>query len=397
MLKKELKRKQRLLIFHPALAPYRIDQFNLLNELFDMKVVFLMDNLLNFNMDLKKMSEACQFEYSFLLKGVLIKRRLFRFGMLSEIRKFKPDIVMGFEYSLTTQYIILLKKTGIINKKIGTFIDDSLDICINVQSKARRWIRKRSIKHLDFMVVMSSEVAHFYLNNFKLNDNNVLISPILQLPERLKKKSILIESFANQYIEEYQLSGKKLILFVGRLVPEKALPQFIEIITPYLRSNDDVRFILVGDGCEEQSLKTLIKESNLENNVLFVGKYQAEELYGWYACASGFVLPSVSETFGAVVNEALIFGLKVFCSRNAGASSLINCKNGLLFNPLDKADTYDKFKLYLGNLKPVGEISLVKSTPLIQDFRPFFFKEWSKLLNREEIMEVTIDTIYENY
>lgn len=396
MLKKKFQRKQRLLIFHPALAPYRIDQFNLLNELFDLRVVFLMENLLNFNMDQQKMSEECQFEYSFLLKGMLFKRRLFRFGMLKEIRKTNPDIVMGFEYSLTTQYIILLKKNGFINLKIGSFIDDSPDICRNVQSKARKWIRKISINKLDFMVVMSNEVADFYRNNFKLNEKNVLISPILQLPDRLRKNSGMIESFAKQYIEEYQLKGKKVILFVGRLVPEKALPQFIEIITPYLLKSADVRFILVGDGSEEECLKVLIKKNNLRSKVFFVGKYQAEELYGWYACASGFVLPSISETFGAVVNEALIFGLKVFCSRNAGASSLINYKNGLLFNPLDRADTYDKFQQFLKHLKPVGEISLDNSTPLIEDYRPLFLKEWSKLLISENNIPVTIDSIYEN-
>lgn len=112
MIKKELNRKKRLLIFHPALAPYRIDQFNSLNELFDLKVVFLMENLMNFDMDQSKLREACHFEFSFLLKGFLIKRRLFRFGMLQEIRNTKPDIVMGFEFSLTTQYLVLLKKTG---------------------------------------------------------------------------------------------------------------------------------------------------------------------------------------------------------------------------------------------------------------------------------------------
>ena len=397
MQKTELKRKQRLLIFHPALAPYRIDQFNLLNELFDLKVVFLMENLLNFNMDQQKMSKECRFEYSFLLKGVLFKRRLFRFGMLNEIRKINPDIVMGFEYSLTTQYILLLKKAGIITKKIGSFIDDSPDICINVQSKARKWIRKRSIMKLDFMVVMSRDVAHFYLKNFKLNDENVLISPILQSPDRLRKNSRMIEDFANQYVKEYQLIGKKVILFVGRLVPEKALPRFIEIITPYLLSNSDVRFILVGDGSEEESLKSLVKESDLEKNVLFVGKHQTEELYGWYACASGFVLPSVSETFGAVVNEALIFGLKVFCSRNAGASSLINYKNGLLFNPLDRTDTYSKFLHYINELKPVADISLDNSPPLIEDYRPFFLEEWKKLINMEMILPLTIDSRYENH
>ena len=384
MVKKESNRKQRLLIFHPALAPYRIDQFNSLNEIFDLKVVFLMENLMNFDMDQSKLREACHFEFSFLLKGFLLKRRLFRFGMLQEIRNTKPDIVMGFEFSLTTQYLVLLKNTRVISQKIGSFIDDSPDMCNNVQTKLREFVRNHTVKQLDFIVVMSKEVAHFYKNYFNLNENNVLVSPILQLPERLRKDSEKIEIFANQYITQYQLKGKKTILFVGRLVPEKALPQFIEIITPLLLSNSDIKIILVGDGTEEERLKNIVKVSNLENRVVFAGKYQAEELYGWYACASGFVLPSVFEPYGAVVNEALIFGLKVFCSHYAGASSLIKSENGLLFNPLDRDDTYEKFQQYLKDIKPIGDISLVNSAPLIEDYRPSFTIEWSKLLYEEK-------------
>ena len=392
MVTKDLNRKKRLLIFHPALAPYRIDQFNLLSEMYDLKVVFLMENLMNFNMNQSKLRDACHFEFSFLLKGLLIKRRLFRFGMLREIRRYNPDIVMGFEFSLTTQYLLLLKKTGIIRQKTGSFIDDSPDMCKNVQTKLREFIRNRTVNQLDFIVVMSKEVAHFYKNYFNLNDNNVLVSPILQLPERLRKDSEMIESFANLYVRQYQLKGKKAVLFVGRLVSEKALPQFIEIITPILISDDDVRIILVGEGVEEEPLKAFVEKNKLDKKVVFAGKYQAEELYGWYACASGFVLPSVFEPYGAVVNEALIFGLKVFCSKYAGASSLIKSENGQLFNPLDRVDTYESFQRFLKDLKPIGEISLVNTPPLIDDYRPFFLQEWGKLIKKES----TIMSEYNN-
>ena len=392
MVTKDLNRKKRLLIFHPALAPYRIDQFNLLSEMYDLKVVFLMENLMNFNMNQSKLRDACHFEFSFLLKGLLIKRRLFRFGMLREIRRYNPDIVMGFEFSLTTQYLLLLKRTGIIRQKIGSFIDDSPDMCKNVQTKLREFIRNRTVNQLDFIVVMSKEVAHFYKNYFNLNDNNVLVSPILQLPERLRKDSEMIESFANLYVRQYQLKGKKAVLFVGRLVSEKALPQFIEIITPILISDDDVRIILVGEGVEEEPLKAFVEKNKLDKKVVFAGKYQAEELYGWYACASGFVLPSVFEPYGAVVNEALIFGLKVFCSKYAGASSLIKSENGQLFNPLDRVDTYESFQRFLKDIKPIGEISLVNTPPLIDNYRPLYLQKWGKLIKKES----TIMSEYNN-
>ncbi len=372
-----------MLIFHPALAPYRIDQFNLLNELFDLEVVFLLEDvyLSNFNMDQQKLREASNFKYSFLLRGILFRRRLFRFGMLHKIRRSKPDIVMGFEYSLTTQYLMLLKKMRLIKQKIGTSVDDSLAICNHVQSKMRERVRNQSVKQLDFMVVMSKEVARFYQDHFNLDAKKVVVSPILQLPERLRKEAATIESFANHYIREYGLSGKKTILFVGRFIPEKTLPLFIETIAPWLISRDDIRLVLVGDGDEREQIIAAIKEKMLEEKIILPGKYLSEELYGWYTCASGFVLPSKWEPFGAVVNEALIFGLKVFCSCYAGASSLITPENGIVFNPLDSTDTLDKFQQYIESIKPVGDISLTDKPSLMEDQRHSFLHEWGKVLS----------------
>jgi len=299
--------------------------------------------------------------------------------MLRKIREVKPDIIFGYEYSFTTQYLILLKSMGFITQKVGSFIDDSLDICMHVQSKVRRLARDYSLKHLDFLVVMSEGVAHFYQGNFMVDEKQVIVSPILQLPERLRKYPEKIESSARSYIFKHHLRGKKVMLFVGRFIPEKALPLFITTIAPDLIEKEDVILILVGDGEEKEVLSTLIREKNLGEKVLLPGKYQAEELYGWYLCASGFILPSLYEPFGAVVNEALIFGLTVLCSQYAGASSLVRPTNGMLFNPSDSTDTLEKFRRYINTLTPVEDISLVDTPILMEDQKQNFIKEWGKL------------------
>lgn len=376
---KEQIKKKKILIFHPALAPYRIDQLNALGELFDLEVVFLLDKLWNFNIDNRKLQEECRFKNSFLLKGFRHKGRLFRFGMYRIIREVKPDIIFGYEYSFTTQYLILLKTVGFIRQKVGSFIDDSPDICINVQSALRAFIRNRSVRHLDFLVVMSEEVSRFYQESFSIQKKQVIVSPILQLPERLRRDQEKIESIALNHIRNFQLKGKTAILFVGRFIPEKALPLFISTISNFLAERENFLLVLVGEGSDMDQLKTIVNEKKLEGKVIFPGKYQGKELFGWYACVSGFVLPSLSETFGAVVNEALIFGLKVLCSKFAGASCLINPGNGEIFNPLDSADTLEKFSRFLDSLQPVGEVNLTKRVPLIDDHTQQFIHEWRKL------------------
>ena len=91
-------------------------------------------------------------------------------------------------------------------------------------------------------------------------------------------------------------------------------------------------------------------------------------------------LPSLSETFGAVVNEALIFGLPVFCSKYAGASSLIQSHNGVVFDPLNEKTTNEKLNHFLGWTENFDEIDITNRPSLMLDYKEVFIKEWRKLV-----------------
>ena len=373
------KMKKKLLIIHPALAPYRIDQFNAISRLFDLEVVFIFGNVWNHKFDQKKLLSQLIFKVSFLLKGPRLKGRVFRFGMYRSIRKINPDVVFGYEFSFSTQYLILLKRLGLLRQKIGTTIDDSIDICNNIQSKTRLFARRNAIKHLDYIVVLSTEVSEFYQKTFHLRESQIIVSPILQDADRLRSKAEDLDAIANQYARDYDLFGKKVLLFVGRFISEKALPNFVDTIHSLLLEHKDLVLVLVGDGDEKQKLQVQIAERRLEHKVLLPGRFEGEELYAWYLCASGFVLPSTYEPFGAVVNEAFIFGLPVFCTKYAGASYLVQPGKGLLFDPLSKSDTTNGLLNFLPILSPVGKIDLMHRPSLMANENDMFTSEWNKL------------------
>ncbi len=372
-------KKKRVLIFHSALATYRVDQFNALNELYDVEVVFLLKNLWYYKMNQDELLSQSNFKISYLLKGPRYKGRMFRFGVYKKIKEVKPDIILSYEYSLTTQYLILLKNLGLINQKIGTLVDDSMDICYNVQSKIRLKARNYAVKHLDYLVLLSDEVLQFYKDTFNLDKDQLIVSPILQQPEKLRRNASALESIADKYVQNYNLKNKKVLLYVGRLVEVKALPLFIRTIRTILEEEKDLLLILIGDGIERRKLEDLVKENNLGEKVLILGEYQGEELHGWYLSASGLVLPSIWEPFGAVINEALIFGLPVFCSSLAGASSWIKEEHGMIFNPLSSLDTQDRFKSFISKIEAVDKIDLDNKKCLMDFSIDKFNKEWRKL------------------
>lgn len=370
--------KKKLLMFHPALAPYRIDEFNALNSLYELKIVFLSENLWNQKFNQSRLLSQLTFRYSYLLKGIGFKERIFRFGMLRTIREFKPDIILGYEFSPVTQYLIILKRLGIISQKIGSITDDSIDICSHIKSTFRSTARKIALKHLDFLVVMSQEVSAYYQKEFHLNKNQLIIAPIIQDPERLRKNSKTLEKTASEYLQRFQLAEKKILLFVGRLVQEKGLTIFLETIHPLLLENNQILVVMVGEGDELKKLQSMAEQKHLNDRIIFPGRYEGDELYAWYLCASGFVLPSTYEPFGAVVNEALIFGQKVLCSQYAGASSLIRADNGLIYNPLNEEESIEKIKLFINDIETVRDVSLSKKPSLITNHQKEFIEEWEK-------------------
>ena len=368
-----------ILIIHPALAPYMIDQFNVISQLYNLEVAFLFRNPWYDKFDQSKLLPLLKFKYSFLLKGPHYKERVFRFKMLNLIRKVDPDIIIGYEYSFTTQYLILLKSLGLIHQKIGSIIDDSLDICYHVQTNIRFLARHLSVKRLDYLIVQSSEVSKFYQNTFNIEDKRIIVSPILQEPERLRNNRDELEKIGNDYLIKYHLKNKKVLLFVGRLVPVKAVTKFIDSIKTILEEQEDLVLVVVGDGEERKNIEALVKEFKLETKVLMPGRYEGSELYAWYLCASGLTLPSTYEPFGAVVNESLIFGTKVFCSKHAGASILIHSDLGLIFDPLDKNETIDKIKIFLNLIDTVTEVNIDRKPCLMSDYKKKLVTEWEKI------------------
>lgn len=372
-------RKKKILIFHTALATYRVDVFNALNELYDVEVVFLMKDLWYYKMNQNELIAQSNFKISYLLKGPQYKGRMFRLGVYRKIKKVRPDFIFSYEYSFTTQYLILLKRLGLIDQKIGTFVDDSMDISQNIQSKTRSIARQKGVKHIDYFVLLSKDVATFYKDAFKLKENQIIISPIIQSPARLRQNMDRMKLIAEDYILKYKLKGKKVLLYVGRLVEVKALPLFLNTIRNLIRDHSDVSLVFVGDGVELESLQSIVKEYNLDERVYFVGEFQGAELHAWYLTASGLFLSSTTETFGAVVNEALIFGMPVFCSNLAGISSWIKPEHGLVFDPLNKKDTIEKLNLFLAKIDVVNSVEL-NDKPCLMDFSTEKFnKEWAKL------------------
>ncbi|MFM1891229.1 MAG: hypothetical protein RLZ44_306 [Pseudomonadota bacterium] len=112
-------------------------------------------------------------------------------------------------------------------------------------------------------------------------------------------------------------AGAPVVLYVGRIAPEKnvdlALQAFHAIQTRLPRA----RFVVVGDGPARERLQQACPEA------VFTGAKVGEELARHYASGDLFLFPSLTETFGNVVLEAMASGLAVLAYDTAAARELI--------------------------------------------------------------------------
>jgi len=130
-------------------------------------------------------------------------------------------------------------------------------------------------------------------------------------------------------------AGDELVcLYVGRLAPEKNLALVEKSYAEIQRRLPKARMVWVGDGPSAKQLAQTHPEHH------FAGMRLGEDLAAHYASADLFLFPSLTETYGNVVAEAMASGLPVVAYRSAAAAELIvDGENGRLAAPGDE-DAY---------------------------------------------------------
>ena len=159
----------------------------------------------------------------------------------------------------------------------------------------------------------------------------------------------------------YITSNKKIMLGVGNFTEKKNW----KAVLRHLPTINNIHFILIGYGDQENEYKLLIKELKIEDKVSIVGKKEGKDLLEYFKISDFFIFPSLYDQFGFVIPEALASELPVICTRNAGASSLIeNGVNGYLIDPNE--DFSNEINLTIENLTKLqmNSLSSIRSVTL---------------------------------
>ncbi len=122
-------------------------------------------------------------------------------------------------------------------------------------------------------------------------------------------------------------SAPYLLLFVGRLIPEKGL-DFLLSLMPVL--GEGYRLKVIGSGDRDHYL-AMVQDMGLEGRVVFDEYVPNSELHVQFELADCLVLPSYREPFGVVCIESICSALPVVCARTMGLPEAVrHGENGLV-------------------------------------------------------------------
>lgn len=201
---------------------------------------------------------------------------------------------------------------------------------------------------------------------------------LLSLGVPMEKIVIRVQTTDNEQIRQWYLQAKskadkatqaarRSFIFIGRLIEEKNL--FV-LVKAFKQLKSDWVLKLVGGGVLENSLKAYCEEHEIKN-VVFSGGLPLEAAITELAASDVLVLPSVSEPWGLVVNEAMLCEKPVIVSRHCGcALDLVeHGVNGYIIDPNSVADlaaAMQKFVSGEADIAAMGAASLA----IVRDFTP---------------------------
>ena len=100
MIKKQSLKEKKVLIFHPTIAPYRVDFFNDLYIKLNASIYLYYENLLDQNFDYAEIKKQFKFSPKYFKRKFKIGKRVFPIGHLEILKKEMPDIVIVGEYGI---------------------------------------------------------------------------------------------------------------------------------------------------------------------------------------------------------------------------------------------------------------------------------------------------------
>lgn len=273
--------------------------------------------------------------------------------IVSYLLQFKPDVIFTSSFSIWTLLALLLKFLG--RWKVVITYDGCSPTYDYRNSRFRLFFRRLMTRWADAFIT-NSKAGKAYLTEVLRADERKVFAQPYEVPD---PEAMKVSSEIDQNILKYQ---KPIFLFVGQLIYRKGLQYLIEACASLKAQGvSDYTVLILGTGPQQQEFQSLSQSYGLEACVQWIGQISYEQLSTYFINADVFVLPTLEDTWGMVILEAMGFGKPVLCSKWAGAAEMVvEDVNGYIFDPYQPevlSNLMKKFVKDIGLSRQMGEKS----------------------------------------
>jgi len=229
-------------------------------------------------------------------------------------------------------------------------------------------IRDQIYRNAD-IVIAANEFARQNLIRIGIKDTS-----IQKLTPGVDSERFAPQPPREDLMRDLQLSGKTVILSVGRLVPHKGHSVILSALARLSGSTINYHYLIVGEGPNKASLMSLVADLQLSDKVTFVGKIPESDLADFYRLSDLFVLANREvkgemEGFGMVFLEANAAGKPVLGGRTGGTGeAIVENSTGILVNPEDVDGVAQSLELLLSNVELRGRLGKAGRHRAVADF-----------------------------
>ena len=228
------------------------------------------------------------------------------------IKEHEIEIIIDIDMVLDVLSIPAVKGT---NTRIISW--EHFDFKYEMASLYRRCILKYSVKHTDHIVTLTDATKRAYEDTLKRKNNiTTIYNPIQELPDHGTE------------------AREKWLITVTHLIPIKGIDYLCRVSVEILKKYPEWKWIVAGDGEERSYIQKVIRDNNLQKQLILTGL--VNNINPYLAKARIFVLTSRSEGLPMVLLEAKAYRLPSVSFDISGSNEIIeDGVNGYLIKDFD--------------------------------------------------------------
>ncbi len=355
----------KIVILHNIVSPYKTLLFKELYAINSSIHIFYMAHTEN-NRQWRIDASELSFNHRFIFNGSLDKINPFTlaFRTWKELNLYNPDILIlgSYRYSACWAGFLWAKRN---KKKVILWSATNQDDHSRAFLKER--IKSLLVKRCDAANVYGQK-SKDYLIRLGLNKDAIFIKGNTTDNDFYYIRTNEFRAKRNILCRQYGLANHN-FLYIGRFSKEKNILLLLKAYKR-LKTENNWGLVLIGDGPQSEDITNYIEQNNIRN-VCIPGFQQKEDVPKFLAVSDLFILPSTSEPWGLVVNEAMAAGLPILVSRRCGCHPELVKEgiNGFSFDPFDDNELFSLMRDMVDgkyDLPGMGEASL----GIIKDYTP---------------------------